>query len=192
MKLFCNESHPDGVHALIACAAAQPDQRVQQHVLEALIEPRLGEVVYPIAGEVAELIDLIADPKRRGQRLDDRIIRVLDIDGNFLSPGMAVEIGADQVSVIRPGVERVGGRMDAAASFAVPHKRQQIGLLLMAQFQLAAGEEVEDSEICKLSAEMSERSSLQRTSNRPELVPICCMTPHAGVMARNTASPAPS
>src|SRR5260370_31229114 len=98
--------------------------------------------MHSISREIAKLIDLIDDPKRRGQRVYSRIIPVLDIDGDFLGPGVSVEIGADQVAVLRPGVERVGGAVDASESFAVPHKRHQVGFLLIAQLHPAAGTDI--------------------------------------------------
>lgn len=62
---------------------------------------------------------------------------------------MAIEPGADQIAVLRPGVERIGGGVDPAESFSIPDEGQKIGLLPIVQFQFAAGEEVQDVEIAQ-------------------------------------------
>ena len=46
-------------------------------------------------------------------------------------------------AILRPGVERVGGAVGAAESFALADEVEQVGLLLIAERQFAAGEEVD-------------------------------------------------
>src|SRR5258708_22196079 len=77
------------------------------------------------------------------------MIGICDEDGAFPIPGMSIKICTNQLAIFLPSVQRVGGRVDAAESFAVAHESQQIGLLSIAQFQLAAGEEVKHVEIAQ-------------------------------------------
>ena len=58
-----------------------------------------------------------------------RALRVFDVDSGLLGPGMAIEIAADQVAVVRPGVEAVGGAVRAAESLALADEIQQVALL---------------------------------------------------------------
>ena len=68
----------------------------------------------------AELIDLIRDLEGGRQPRCRRVARVLDAERHRLMPGMAVEIRADERTVLRPTVEGVGGavRTEKALAFA--------------------------------------------------------------------------
>ncbi len=85
-----------------------------------------------VFGKITELIDLVGDAKRGRQILQNRMIRILDADGDFLIPRMAIKICADQLAVFLPVVQRVGGRVDAAEALPVAHESQHVRLLLIA------------------------------------------------------------
>ena len=60
------------------------------------------QYAHAVARELAELVELFHKAKAGGQVGHQRVLRVFDIDGGLLGPGMPVEIAADQVAVIRP------------------------------------------------------------------------------------------
>src|SRR5689334_10180119 len=83
------------------------------------------EHAHAIAREVAELVELLGEAERGRGETDHRAVRVLDLDGGFLCPGMAVEVAADEVAVFGPHVVAVGGAVRAAEALALADEVQQ-------------------------------------------------------------------
>jgi len=54
-----------------------------------------------IAGELAKLVELLSRSEARRQVTNDSVLGVFYIDCRFLCPGVAIEIPADQVTVLR-------------------------------------------------------------------------------------------
>src|SRR5205823_2758389 len=73
-----------------------------------------------------------------------RVVPVLDDRVNRLVPGMAVEIAADELAVVGPFIEGIGGAVAPGETFAAANPLQQIRLLGLREWQLARGVE-EDS-----------------------------------------------
>ncbi len=102
-----------------------------------------------------------------------------DQRGVELAPGVAVEIAANHLAVLRPGQERDGGAVDADETFAViADERQQVGLLRVIHVQVAVGEKHHGIEGVRFLAPhfsgflvMAVQSVRKKVSHCPELRP---------------------
>ena len=97
-----------------------------------------------------ELVDLVGDRERIAQVLGRRVRLVLDDDVDLGVPGVAVEVSADQLAVVLPTVEGVGGAVAAAEALAAAHERQEAVLLCVRQWQFARGVEEHGVEVLEV------------------------------------------
>src|SRR5262245_60239540 len=94
-----------------ACPGERPSPGMPMHVgageidrggIETQQHTRAGCV------EIANLIDLVGNGNRRAEERYQRIGAIRHLDDNGLVPWVLVEITADELSIFRPPVERVG------------------------------------------------------------------------------------
>ena len=69
-------------------------------------------------------------------------LRILNFHHRIPRPGVSIEITANHVAVLGPGVQAVRGAVRAAETLTLTNELQEIGLLLIGQWQFAAGEEI--------------------------------------------------
>src|SRR4051812_20948205 len=87
--------------------------------------------------EVADLVDFIVELQRIPEKPDQGIARINHLDSHGLMPRMTIEIAADQIKIVWPGVEGVRGRMNTEEPSAGAHKVEKSCLLPSAQRKLS-------------------------------------------------------
>ncbi len=97
---------------------------------------------HAVAREGAELVELFGEAESGCRGGDQGTLRIFDIHRGLPGPGMAIEVAADHIAIFRPGVETIGGAVGASEALAAADEIEQVGLLLVGERQLAAGEEV--------------------------------------------------
>ena len=95
-----------------------------------------------IARKGAELIELFGETETWREMRHHRILRIFNIHDRLPRPGVSIEITANHVAVLGPGVKAVRGAVRAAETLTLTNELQEIGLLLIGQWQFAAGEEI--------------------------------------------------
>ena len=111
-----------GVEDLALTEGAAPGDGVVAILALALTLHGLGvhaeDDVDAVAVVVPELVDLVLD-RPLGVEVERRgVARILDVDGDVLVPGMAVEAAADHVPVRLPVLVGVGGAVEAGEGMA--------------------------------------------------------------------------
>src|SRR5258707_6258528 len=88
----------------------------QQHVRSAMIE-------------IADLVDFVLDLQRTPEKRHQGIARINHLDRYGLMPRMTIKVAADQIKIVRPSVECVGGRMNTEEPAARAQKVEKSCLL---------------------------------------------------------------
>jgi hypothetical protein len=101
------------------------------------------------AVEGAMLVDLVDDAEGGGQAAGDGVIGILDVDGDLVGPGMAIEVGADKISVFGPSIKGIGGAVGGGEATAVADEVEQVALLGVRNGEFAGGEEEEGIEVAE-------------------------------------------
>src|SRR5262245_15967874 len=91
--------------------------------------------------EIPDLIDLVVDLERSSEERYERARRIGDLHSHALVPGMAVEIAAHELAIVRPLVKRIGCAMRAEKTAPGPDEVEERRLLRVAHRQLAGGVE---------------------------------------------------
>src|SRR4029077_6405879 len=72
--------------------------------------------------EVADLVDFVLELRKISEKRHQWIAGINRLDRPGLMPGMAIEVAADQIEIVRPSVECVRGRMNPDEPTAGVHE----------------------------------------------------------------------
>jgi hypothetical protein len=100
----------------------------QEHVRSAIVE-------------VADLVDFVLELRKTSEERHQWIAGINRLDRHGLMPGMAIEVAADQIEIVRPSVECVRGRMNPDEPTAGVHEVEKGCLLAAAHRKFSAGVE---------------------------------------------------
>ena len=97
-----------------------------------------------VHGRSAEQVELLGERERVAEALHRDVVRILDADrARQVLAAVVEEAGADEVAVLRPRVEAVGGAVEGDEALAAGDERQERGPQRMVGRQIAAREEDE-------------------------------------------------